>query len=382
MEKLKNYVGGEMIAPLSGNYLDNWAPALGSVANQVPDSGEKDLEKAIISAKKAFPAWAALPANERARILRKISDGIRSNLKKMAQAESEDTGKPISVSLSVDIPRSALNFEFFADAATQFSSESHPVDNVTLNYTLRSPLGVVGCISPWNLPLYLLTWKIAPALAAGNCVIAKPSEVTPQTAALLSEICIEAGLPEGVLNILHGKGSGVGALIVKHPEIKAISFTGSTAVGAEIARIAAPLFKKISLELGGKNPNIIFADADFEKAVDGTVRAAFSNQGQICLCGSRIFVERAIYAEFKKALIDKIKKLKQGDPLDPATDQGAVVSKVHFEKVMSYIDVARKDGGVILTGGKRGQVGGKCSEGWFIEPTLIEGLDQSCKINS
>ncbi|HEX5752654.1 MAG TPA: aldehyde dehydrogenase [Archangium sp.] len=381
MEKVLNYIGGELVAPSSQVWFDKPDPATGEPAVQVPDSDEKDIQRAVEAARNAFPAWAATPASERARLLRRVADTLRSRLDAFARAEAIDTGKPLTLASTVDIPRSIQNFEFFADAVTQFSTEAHVMDGGALNYTLRSPLGVVGCISPWNLPLYLLTWKLAPALAIGNCVVAKPSEVTPMTAYLLAQVCREAGLPPGVLNIVHGYGARVGSAMSRHPEISAISFTGSTRTGAEIARTAAPLFKKLSLEMGGKNPNVIFADCDFDEALATTVRSSFSNQGQICLCGSRIFVQAPIYERFKAALVERTKALKVGDPLEPSTDQGALVSPQHFEKVMGCIEVARKEGGRVLTGGKRAEVPGRCRNGWFVEPTLIEGLGHACATN-
>lgn len=381
MQRISNYIGGELVAPTDGAYLDKPEPATGTKYAEVPDSGDADVGRAVEAAKRAFPAWSATAAIDRARILRRIAELIRSRQGEFARAESVDSGKPISVASTVDIPRSILNFEFFADAVTQFSSEAHLTDGVALNYTARAPLGVVGCISPWNLPLYLLSWKLAPALAIGNTVVAKPSEVTPMTAFLLSQVCREAGLPPGVLNIVHGLGPRVGAAMSVHPDIRAISFTGSTRTGSEIARVAAPLFKKLSLEMGGKNPNIIFADCDFDEAVATTVRSSFANQGQICLCGPRIFVEQPIYERFKQALVERTRKLKLGDPSDPSTEQGALVSQQHFDKVMGYIDVARQEGGAFLTGGKRAELGGRCKDGWFIEPTLIEGLGSECRTN-
>lgn len=381
MEKVLNYIGGELLPASGGNWLDKPEPATGQPYALVPDSEEADVQRAVEAAARAFPAWSALPAAERSRMLRRIADLIRSRLDAFARAESIDTGKPLSVASTVDIPRSILNFEFFADAATQFSSEAHAMDGVALNYTLRAPLGVVGCISPWNLPLYLLTWKIAPALAIGNCVVAKPSEVTPMTAYLLAQVCREAGLPPGVLNLVHGLGPKVGAAMSRHPDISAISFTGSTRTGAEIARVAAPAFKKLSLEMGGKNPNVIFADCDFDEALATTVRSSFANQGQICLCGPRIFVQRPIYERFKEALVARTKALKVGDPLEAGTDQGALVSQQHFEKVMSYVALAKEEGGRILTGGQRASVPGRCRNGWFVEPTLVEGLSHACRTN-
>jgi aminomuconate-semialdehyde/2-hydroxymuconate-6-semialdehyde dehydrogenase len=381
MENINNYIGGEYIAPRSNAYLDNWNPATGEVYSRVSDSDERDVQLAVGAATQAFPAWSGLPTVERARILRKIATLIRARQEELARVESMDTGKPVSAALSLDIPRSALNFEFFADAITQFSSECHTTDRTALNYTLRTPLGVVVCISPWNLPLYLLTWKVAPALAAGNAVVAKPSELTPMTAHLLGAICNEAGLPAGALNIVHGLGTKAGGPMLIHSGVKGVSFTGSTRTGGHIAREAGPLFKKVSLEMGGKNANVVFADCDFDEAVTTTVRSSFFNQGQICLTGSRILVERKIYDRFRDELIDRTRKLLVGDPLESSTDQGALVSKQHFEKVLSYIEIAKDEGGKILTGGKRVRVEGRCSGGWFIEPTLIEGLAPACRTN-
>ena len=381
MEKVLNYVGGELVPPGSRVWFEKPDPATGKPAVQVPDSDETDLQRAVEAARSAFPAWAATPAEERARLLRRVADTLRARAELFARAESLDTGKPLKLAATVDIPRSIHNFEFFADAVTQFSTEAHVMDGGALNYTLRSPLGVVGCISPWNLPLYLLTWKLAPALAIGNCVVAKPSEVTPMTAFLLAQVCREVGLPPGVLNIVHGHGAKVGAAMSRHPDIRAISFTGSTLTGQEIARTAAPLFKKLSLEMGGKNPNVIFADCDFEEALATTVRSSFANQGQICLCGSRIFVQAPLYERFKEALVERTRALKVGDPLEPSTDQGALVSPQHFEKVMGCIEEGRREGGRVLTGGRRAQVPGRCEGGWFVEPTLLEGLGASCRTN-
>ncbi|NQX93288.1 MAG: aldehyde dehydrogenase family protein, partial [Flavobacteriales bacterium] len=319
MEQLLNYVNGQLQEPLSNQWMDNVNPATGKVYAQIPVSGKEDVQQAVDKAKAAFPMWSGLPVEKRSAILTKLADLIKANLDKLAFAESIDNGKPVSLATHVDIPRAESNIRFFASAIVHFSSQAHIMEGNAINYTHRKPIGVVGCISPWNLPLYLFTWKIAPALAAGNCVIAKPSEVTPMTAFLLSKLCIEAGMPEGVLNILHGDGPNTGSAIVEHPEIKAISFTGGTATGARIASSAAPMFKKLSLELGGKNPNIIFEDADFEKALTTTIRSSFANQGQICLCGSRIFVERSIYEKFKADFVAKTKALVVGDPQDASS---------------------------------------------------------------
>lgn len=380
-EKILNYIGGELKAPANGKYIDNVNPATGEVYSYIPDSTAQDVEEAVAAANAAFPAWSATPAEEKFRILNRIAELIDQNLDALALAETNDNGKPLWLSKRVDIPRASSNFRFFATGLMHFATESHNMENGTINYTLRQPIGVVGCISPWNLPLYLFTWKIAPALAAGNCVVSKPSEVTPMTGYLLSLICKEAGLPAGVLNILHGNGPNCGSAIVSHPEIKAISFTGSTRAGKEIAAVAAPMFKKISLELGGKNPNIIFADCDWEKMMRTTLQSSFANQGQICLCGSRILVEESIYEKFKAEFIEKAKKLTVGDPLDDNSRQGAVVSKMHFDKVMSCIELAKQEGGKILLGGNAIKGTGRCENGYFIEPTIIEGLGPNCRTN-
>lgn len=378
---LENYIDGNLIAPLSSKFLDCINPATAEVFAQIPDSNEQDLELAVAAAKKAFTTWSKTSNEERFRILNRIADLIDENLEELALAETNDNGKPLWLSKKVDIPRASSNFRFFATGIMHFAAESHSMTDKAINYTLRNPVGIVGCISPWNLPLYLFTWKIAPALAAGNCVIAKPSEVTPLTSYLLSKICIEAGLPAGVLNIVHGNGPNCGEAIVKHEDIKAISFTGSTRAGERIASIAAPMFKKLSLELGGKNPNIIFADCDWDKMMSTTLQSSFANQGQICLCGSRILVEESIYDEFKAEFIKRAKKLTVGDPLDANSKQGAVVSKMHFDKVMSCIELAKQEGGKILLGGNAVKLEGRCANGYFIEPTIIEGLGANCKTN-
>lgn len=381
MIRLQNYIGGAMRPALGGGWLPNPEPATGQVFSELPDSGPEDVEAAYAAAREAFPAWSHTGLEERFRILNRISEGIEARLEELAAAESRDNGKPVWLARQVDIPRAASNFRFFATALMHFASESHEMPGQAINYTLRQPIGVVGCISPWNLPLYLFTWKIAPALAAGNTVVAKPSEITPLTAWMLSTICSEAGLPPGVLNIVHGTGPGVGEPIVRHPGIKALSFTGGTATGARIAGIAAPMFKKLSLELGGKNPTLVFADADLEETLRTTVQSGFANQGEICLCGSRLLVERRIYPQFRDAYVERVGRLRVGDPTDPATRVGAIVSEAHMQKVLSYIDLARQEGGRILCGGDRVRPDGRCADGWFIQPAVIEGLDQSCRTN-
>jgi len=378
---IQNYINGQFQNPIQDKWLDNYCPANGEIYSQIPNSSKDDVENACKSAKTAFSSWSHTTLEERSRILIKISELLEINLQRFAEVESKDNGKPISLAKSVDIPRAASNFRFFGNAITQFASESHEsVGHDAINYTLRQPIGVVGCISPWNLPLYLFTWKIAPAIAAGNCVVAKPSEVTPMTAYLLGEICNEAGLPKGVLNIVHGLGATTGQAIVEHPDIKAISFTGGTATGAHIAKVAAPMFKKLSLELGGKNPNIIFADCDYDDMLETTIRSSFANQGQICLCGSRIFVEASIYNKFKNDFVEKVKALKIGHPSESNTNIGALVSKSHMEKVIEYIEIAKKENGTILCGGNKVIVKGY-ENGYYLEPTVIEVSTNECRVN-
>ena len=380
--QLQNYIGGRFVGPMDGKFLDNTNPATGEISGHIPASNENDIEVAVSAAENAFMEWSVVSAEKRFKILNRIAELIEENLEAFAIAETNDNGKPLWLSRQVDIPRAASNFRFFATGIMHFAAESHSMEDKAINYTLRQPIGIVGCISPWNLPLYLFTWKIAPAIAAGNCVIAKPSEVTPVTAYLLGKICGEAGLPEGVLNIVHGDGPHCGEAIVRHKKIKAISFTGSTRAGEHIASVAAPMFKKLSLELGGKNPNIIFADCDWEKMMQTTIRSSFSNQGQICLCGSRILIESAVYEKFKKDFIERTGKLTVGDPLEETSTQGAIVSKIHFDKVMSAIKTAKDEAGKILRGGHAVKLQGRCANGYFIEPTIIENLGPECKTNT
>lgn len=381
MMKLKNYINGKLMEPSSQRYFDNFQPSTGKVYSQIPDSDEADVDLAYQAAKNAFKSWSILPKELRSNYLLKIAHLIESKLDQLAMAESIDNGKPLKLAKTVDIPRAAANFHFYATGILHYASHAHSMEDTAINYTLRQPVGVAGCISPWNLPLYLFSWKIAPALAAGCTVVAKPSEITPMTAYLLSEICIEAGLPDGVLNIVHGYGSKVGNAIVSHPDIPLISFTGGTVTGKHIASVAAPMFKKLSLELGGKNPNLIFADCDYDKMLHTTMLSSFANQGQICLCGSRIFVERKLYERFKNDFVEKTKALLVGDPLDDKTKVGAIVSKQHQEKIMSYIELAKQEGGKILCGGNVLKLVGNLSEGYYIEPTVIEGLPHNCRTN-
>jgi len=382
MEMLQNFINGSFAKPVNGNYFNNIIPATGQIYGQIPDSDKADVHAAVKAAKAAFDGWKNTPAAERSAILVRLADLINSNAEELAQAESCDNGKPISLSRSVDIPRAESNIRFFATAIMHFASEAHGMEDRGINYTTRKPIGVVGCISPWNLPLYLFTWKIAPALAAGNCVVAKPSEITPLTAHIFARLCAEAGLPSGVMNIVHGYGHKAGSALVEHPDVKAISFTGGTKTGASIAAVAAPRFKKLSLELGGKNPNIIFADCDFDKMLATTVRSSFANQGQICLCGSRIYIERPIYEKFKISFLEKVARILPGNPADPNTKMGALVSKEHMEKVLAYVELAKSEGGKVLMGGQRVLMDGELSGGYFVAPTVIEGLDETCRTNT
>ncbi len=381
MLKIQNLINGQMLDPVDGKYLDNFEPATGQLYALTPDSNERDLQLAIDAADHAFPDWKNISSENRAQVLHRLADLIEHNQDDLARAEAIDNGKPITLAKNVDIYRAAANIRFFANACTQFSSEAHAMEEVAINYTLRDPLGVVACISPWNLPLYLFTWKIAPALATGNTVLAKPSEITPMTAYLFSQLCIEAGLPAGVLNVLHGSGQSIGAPLTTHPKIKAVSFTGGSNTGTTIKQATAIHHKKLSLELGGKNPTLVFADCDFDRTVKEVARSAFANQGQICLCGSRIYIEQSIFDRFTEALIEQVEQLNVGDPLNADTQLGALVSESHMNKVLSYIELAQAEGGKILTGGNQMHMDGRCSGGYFIKPTIIAGLANNCRTN-
>ncbi|MBI48755.1 MAG: 2-hydroxymuconic semialdehyde dehydrogenase [Crocinitomicaceae bacterium] len=381
--KVLNLINGSHIPAQGGDWLDLIDPSKGKSYGRIPRSGAEDVHLAVKAARNAFESWSTMSAEKRSECIDKLADKIQENASMLAETESRDNGKPISLASTVDIPRAEKNLRFYASAIKHFASESHYMEGVAINYTLRKPLGVVACISPWNLPLYLFTWKVAPALAAGNCVVAKPSEVTPATAYLLSKWVKEAGFPDGVFNILHGLGAEVGDALVNHDDIAAVSFTGGTSTGAHIASAVAPKFKKLSLELGGKNAAVIFADCDFEEALSTTIRSSFANQGQICLCGSRILVERSIYDKFRDALVEKASRIKVGDPQDPSTKMGAVVSEQHRDKVLKHIEIAKEDGGNILCGGFATQPEGidELSEGFYIQPTIIEGLGSECTTN-
>jgi aminomuconate-semialdehyde/2-hydroxymuconate-6-semialdehyde dehydrogenase len=373
--RFAHWIDGQASEPAEGRWLDVHDPSNGQVYGQVAAGTAADVDAAVAAASRAQPGWSSASAIERARWLEKLADAIEARLEDFAHAESSDGGKPIRLSRDIEIPRAISNLRFFAHAATQFSSESHH-GHAGLNYTLRQPLGVVATISPWNLPLYLFTWKIAPALAAGNTVVAKPSEVTPRTANMLCELAARIGFPNGVLNVVHGLGPAVGEPLVTHPQVRAISFTGSTVVGRRIAGLASPMLKKLSLELGGKNPTLVFADSDWQAQMRTIVRSAFQNSGQICLCGSRILVERSIYESFRKTFIANATALRIGDPLDESTELGPLVSQAHFDKVLAAIERARMEGGRVWCGGEA-----VSKTGWFIAPTIIDGLGPDCRTN-
>jgi aminomuconate-semialdehyde/2-hydroxymuconate-6-semialdehyde dehydrogenase len=378
--RIANFVGGHFLAPQSGRYLEDLNPATGEVMAEIPDSERADVDDAVAAAKAAFPSWSRTPAAQRSRLLLRLADLIEANLEELATLESDDNGKTVSLARRLDIPRAVANFRFFATAILHDSTSAHLLDEAALNYTLRQPLGVAGLISPWNLPLYLLSWKIAPAIASGNTCVGKPSELTPLTADRLAQLSIEAGLPAGVLNIVHGFGAKAGEALTAHPDVPMISFTGGTVTGARVALAAAPLFKKLSLELGGKNPNVIFADADLDLAVTTSIQSSFANQGEICLCGSRIFVQRAVYDEFLSRFTDGARALRIGDPREESTDVGALISAAHLAKVRGYIELAAQEGGRIALGGNAPVMTGRLRGGFFLEPTIITGLDCSCSV--
>ena len=382
MNNVRNLINGALVDALGGERGESVNPATGRVLADFPDSGPEDVDRAVAAAAEAFPVWRDRPVRERSALLRRLADLIDDNTERLARLESEDQGKTLAQATEIEIPRAAANFRYFAGAIEAFSGEMHQMDGQAINYTLRRARGVAGCISPWNLPLYLLTWKIAPALATGNTVVAKPSEVTPVTAGVLGELVIEAGFPPGTLNLVHVAGATVGQRIVEHPDVPTITFTGSTETGKAISRIAGPMFKRISLELGGKNPVIVCEDADLDAAMDDIVRSAFANQGEICLCGSRILVHRTRLAEFMDRFLPRVRGLRVGDPASPESDLGAIVSRDHLEKIESYVQLAAQDGGKIACGGNRvDTLPEHCRDGFFFEPTVILGLPQACRTN-
>ena len=376
-----NYIDGEQVPPVSGVYLDNYCPSTGKVYSKIPSSDKRDVDAAVGAAKAAFPSWSATPAEDRAKYLFKIADLIEARLSEFAEAESLDQGKTVGTAMMVDIPRAVANFRYYAGHILHSEEmATHQQGPGVLNFTNRKPYGVIGLISPWNLPLYLATWKIAPAIAFGNTCVLKPSELSPATAHMLGDIFTKAKLPKGVVNIVHGLGKNCGQALVEHQDIKVISFTGGTSTGLHLAQTTAPFMKKLSLELGGKNANIIFEDADIEETVDATVRSSFANQGEICLCGSRILVQRRIYNAWLNAFVTKTRSLYIGAPSDPRSFMGALVSKQHLEKVLGYIELAKKEGGRIETGGDVPTTIPKANAGgYFLRPTIITELNPTAR---
>jgi aminomuconate-semialdehyde/2-hydroxymuconate-6-semialdehyde dehydrogenase len=381
MEPIQNYINGEFVEPISNEYIDVINPAIGEKYTVVANSNKKDIDKAVDAAQESFFKWSVLSLENRSDYLIQIANEIENNLDEFAYCETKDTGKPISLSKKMDIPRAIANFRFFAEFAKSFHFESEINDGKSSNVITRFPLGVVGCISPWNLPLYLFTWKIAPAIISGNTVIAKPSEISPLTAYKLSQVLAKINFPRGVINIVHGDGNRAGSEIVRHPKIKAVSFTGGTNTGTKIAQESAPTLKKLSLEMGGKNPAIIFDDCNYSNMLNTVINSSFSNQGQICLCSSRLLIHSSIYTKFKSDLIDSVSKLKIGDPNEIDTEFGAISSKEHYDKILHYIELAKKEGGNILIGGEPLNITGRCNNGYFVAPTVIDSLDNSSIIN-
>lgn len=379
METVLNSIDGRLAEPKGGKWLDNVEPGTGKVYSRLPDSDASDVDAAVRAASAAFPKWSATPPPERSRVLLRLADLIERDGDALARAESIDNGKVLRYARAMDAARAANNLRFFATMILHLANEMHIAEGVALNYTLRQPVGVAGLITPWNFPVHLFTWKVGPALAFGCTAVAKPSEMTPMTAFMVCKLAQEAGLPPGVLNVVHGTGAGAGSSIVTHAGVKAVSFTGGTSTGAAIASSIAPTFKKMSLEMGGKNPFVVFADADLDDAVEWAVKAAFNNQGQICLCGSRMFIEKKAYPEFVKRFVAKASALKVGDPLGDDTDQGALISAAHLRKVEGYVELAKQEGGRILCGGSRPKVSGRCAEGFFYSPTIIDGLAPTCR---
>lgn len=382
MQKLANFINGQFVEPKNGKYLDNYDPATGQVYSLLPDSDDLDVVAAVQAANQAFQKWSKTTVEERSALLMKIADLIDQKADELARAESRDVGKPLSLARELDIPRAAKNFRYFAGHMLHRHEMATDMNGDAINYTVRDPLGVAGLISPWNLPLYLLTWKIAPALITGNTAVCKPSEITPMTAYLLAQIMQEAGLPAGVCNIVFGKGDTAGAALCRHPAVPIISFTGGTATGEKILQMTAPFFKKTSLELGGKNATIVLKDADLKKAVAGVVRSSFLNSGQICLCGSRIFVQQEVYDSFLSEFKTATENLTVGDPQDGATFMGPLVSRQHFDKVKSSIDFAISEKAKLITGGiAPAQLPAQLAQGYFLRPTILSDLDNCSELH-
>lgn len=375
-QQILNYINGAVVAPINNQFIPNVNPATGNIYSHTPSSDANDIDVAVNAANMAFVSWSNSSKEQRFFYLEKLAQAIENNIEALAVAESNDNGKPLWLSKNVDIPLAAENIRFYGTGMKHFASESHAMEDKAINYTLRQPLGVVGLISPWNLPLYMVCWKLAPALAAGNTVVIKPSEVTPMTAYLLGQILDNIDFPKGVINIIHGTGEQCGTPLIQHPLVKAISFTGSTKTGKKVGALAFEYQKKFSLEMGGKNASIVFKDCNWKSTMYACVQAAFANQGQICMSGSRLLIQDEIYEAFRDELISRTAKLVNGDPLDPNTKQGAIVSKAQYDKVLRCIADAKASGGKILTGGQSVSIPGRCENGYFIQPTIIEGLSE------
>lgn len=373
-----HFINGQFVQSQNKKTFENINPATEEVLGTVAEGGKEEVDFAVRAARRALDGpWKKITLTERSKIIRRIGDLILERQEELARLESLDTGKPVALANKIDIPRAAYNFHFFADYMISVGTDAYQQDDQAIHYAYRRPVGVVGIIKPWNLPLLLLTWKLAPCLAMGNTAVIKPAEWTPMTATVLMEICKEAGVPDGVVNLVHGFGpNSAGGAISEHPDIDAISFIGEPGTGTAIMKSAADSLKKLSYELGGKNPNIIFADSDLDDVIETTIRSSFINQGEVCLCGSRIYVERPIFDEFVQRFVEATKELKVGDPLEKETNVGALVSKEHYDRVKSYVEIAKNDGGTIHTGGKR-PVG--IEKGYFLEPTIITGLDRNSR---
>ena len=375
---LMNYINGRFQAHSGDEWLDVLEPATGRQFARVPLSSHSDVDSAVLAAREAHSRWGEASQSERADWLDKIADELETRYEDIASLESRDTGKPISLARAVDAHRSVSNFRFFAEMVREHRGEVFEMPDAT-NFVTHKPVGVGALITPWNLPLYLLSWKVAPAIGMGNTVVCKPSELTPMTANLLMEAVDEGGLPPGVVNLVHGDGQGAGSTLVSHRGIDLVSFTGVTLTGSKVAEAAAPQFKKISLELGGKNSSIVLDDCDIDLAVKGAVRSGFMNQGQVCLCGSRLLVQDGIYDQFVGRFIEEVEAMKIGDPSDEQTELGALISAEHLEKVEGYIELAKEEGGTVLTGGypclPKSLEGGN-----WISPTVVSGLktDSRC----
>lgn len=374
----RHFINGQFVDSKNNKSFKNINPATEEVIGMIAEGGKVEVDSAIMAARKALEGpWKNITLQERSKILRRIGDLILERQEELARLESLDTGKPFSLANSVDIPRAAYNFHFFADYMISLGTDTYQQNQEALHYSIRRPIGVVGIIKPWNLPLLLLTWKLAPCLGMGNTAVIKPAEWTPMTATVLMEIIKEAGVPDGVVNLVHGFGpNSAGGAISEHPDVDAISFIGEPSTGSAIMRAGAESLKKLSFELGGKNPNIIFADADMDEVIETTLKSSFINQGEVCLCGSRIYIERSAYDQFLKKFVDKTKELKVGKQFDPGANVGALISKEHYDRVNSYLDIAREEGGIFLTGGKRPE---GFDKGYFLEPTIICGLDRNSR---